>query len=182
MKKSDRTKEMFAEALRGLAEGKPVDKVTVGEICARAGKAPATFYRHFRDKYDLAAWDYARAVGAIMARIGRDGYRWRDTLLDGALFWQERRPYLRNLLQNTGGYDSFSRYMVAENARALSAALDDLGAPSSLETKAYVLAYCAGTVRLAFDWILGRIDCPPEQLAQIMEDCLPLPLRDVLLG
>ena len=68
MKKSDQTKERFAEALRGLAEVKPIGKVTVGEICARAGKAPATFYRHFRDKYDLAEWDHARAVGSIVKK------------------------------------------------------------------------------------------------------------------
>ena len=58
--------EILAESFRELAETKKI----------------ATFYRHFRDKYDLIAWDYAGRMDQIVSRIGNEDYIWRQALLD----------------------------------------------------------------------------------------------------
>lgn len=52
------TKELLGESIHELAQKKPVDKITVREITDNCGMAPATFYRHFHDKYELIAWIY----------------------------------------------------------------------------------------------------------------------------
>ena len=94
-------KEILVESFRELAEKKPADKITVQEIAANCGYSPATFYRHFRDKYDLIAWEYARDVAEIMSRIDGVGYTWRQTLFDGAEYYWQNRTYLKNLFQHT---------------------------------------------------------------------------------
>ena len=66
-------KEILAESFRELAGTKPVDAITVQDIAKNCGYSPATFYRQFRDKYDLIAWAYTRHVADIMRRI--DGGR-----------------------------------------------------------------------------------------------------------
>ena len=49
------TKEILAESFRELAENRPVNKITIQEIVDNCDFSPETFYRHFRDKYDLIA-------------------------------------------------------------------------------------------------------------------------------
>ena len=67
MQMKDRTKLMFAEELEKLLETKPFDKVRVLDLCRQCGTTPQTFYYHFKDKYELAAWvflhDFAYIVG-----------------------------------------------------------------------------------------------------------------------
>ena len=83
------TKELLAEAFRELAAAKPIDKITVKDITENCGYSVATFYRQFRDKYDLIAWDYTRRVEKIMAQVDTDGTAWRQTLTDGAALFSE---------------------------------------------------------------------------------------------
>ena len=77
-------KEILAESFRELAGNKNIDKITIREIVENCGYSPATFYRNFKDKYDLVAWEHAQGVAAIMNRIGEQDYTWKQTLLDGA--------------------------------------------------------------------------------------------------
>ena len=49
-------KDFLAESLELLMQEKPFDKITIKQICDRAGVIRATFYNHFEDKY--AALDY----------------------------------------------------------------------------------------------------------------------------
>ena len=46
-------KEILADSFRELAEQKTVDKITVKDITENCGYSTATFYRQFKDKYDL---------------------------------------------------------------------------------------------------------------------------------
>ena len=52
-------REILADSFRELAETRSVDKITVRDITDNCGYSTATFYRQFKDKYDLIAWQYA---------------------------------------------------------------------------------------------------------------------------
>ena len=104
-------KEILAESFRELARSKPVDKITVPSIIENCGYSKTTFYRLFKDKYDLMAWDYAQRIQAIVSQTENDDYEWKQILWDVASFYNEQKDYLRNLLLHTSGYQSFSRYM-----------------------------------------------------------------------
>ena len=176
-------KELLAASFRELAEKKSIDKITVGDIARNCGYSPATFYRHFKDKYDLIAWDYAKQTEGIMSRINGEDYPWRQTLLDGVRHYASQREYLANLFQHTPGHDSFVQYMTEINFNALKAHLLAMNGKSSLEgeEELYVRLYCLGTVSLTCEWILGKYDCAPEELARVFENSLPGPLRAYLL-
>ena len=47
------TKMVLKKALLELLEHKPVNKITVKEVCERAGLNRATFYAHYTDCFDL---------------------------------------------------------------------------------------------------------------------------------
>ena len=113
-------KELLAESFRELAEKKPVDKITIQEIVDNCDYSMATFYRHFRDKYDLIAWEYVHRTDMIMEKVGIADYTWEDTISDGMIFYTENKVYIQNLIRHTSGHDAFIRYMVEANTKHLT--------------------------------------------------------------
>lgn len=177
------TKEILAESFRELAQKKAIDKITVRDVVENCGYSQATFYRQFKDKYDLIAWDYAHGVSAIMGKIGQDGYIWEQTLIDGAQGFSAQRDYLSNLLRHTEGHDSFIRYMTEINYEALKQHVQTVSGQAELpeDIIMYIRLYCLGTVSLSCEWILGKYQATPEELSEVYIQSLPLPLHPYLL-
>lgn len=176
-------KEILAESFREIAEKKSVDKITVQDIIENCGYSKTTFYRSFNDKYDLMAWDYIRRQQQIMDRTQSADYEWKTTLIEGAMLFNEQKDYLKNLLLHTNGLDSFSRNMKKIHFESLKKCVLNASGMKELDVKTemYVRTYCQGTVDLICDWIMGAYDVPPEALAEVFENCLPIPLRQYLL-
>ncbi len=177
------SKEILAESFQELAESKPIDKITIKDITDNCSYSPATFYRQFKDKYDLIAWQYTQGVARIMDQIGTDNYQWRQALLDGARNFQSQKDYLANLLLHTSGHDHFILYMTDINYDALKSYILKAHGLKALDIKTdmYVRLYCMGTVSLTCEWILGKYQAAPEELAEIYENALPEPLHPYLL-
>ena len=178
------TKEILAESFRELAENRPVDKITIQEIVDNCDFSPATFYRHFGDKYDLIAWDYVHRTTEIMNKIGKDEYEWKDTLWDGMVFYLNNKEYIRNLIKNTSGHDAFVRYMSEANIDHLTKYILKLSGQKQLDddTAIHIRVYCCGTVQTICEWILDNIKCDPDHLAALFEQALPPPLGRILYG
>ena len=175
-------KEILAESFREVAEHRPIDKITIQEIVDNCGYSPATFYRQFRDKYDLIAWDYVHRTTAIMDKIGVDTYQWKHTLVDAVKFYTENREYIQNLLKNTAGHDAFVRYLSEANIGHLTRCILKLNGKKELDndTLIYVRIYCYGTVMTICSWLMGEIVCDEEELAPLFEQALPTPLKPLL--
>lgn len=176
-------KEILAESFRELAETKTVDSITVKDIIENSGYSNATFYRHFHDKYDLIAWEHAQRVAAIMSKIGKDGYTWKQTLYEGALMFERERDYLANLLRHTSGYDAFIRYKVDINYKALRQQILKSISKESLDAAmdAVIRIYVLGTVNMSCEWILGNSTLSTDALAESFVQSLPTILHPYLL-
>lgn len=61
--KRQTTKEILAASFREFATKKTVDKITIQDIADESGYSPATFYRHFSDKFDLIASAFKKYHG-----------------------------------------------------------------------------------------------------------------------
>ena len=105
------TKDILAESFLELINDKRISKITINDITSNCGMTQPTFYNYFKDKYDLIAWAYTSDTGKIMGRIGEQGYEWRDTLYDGARYFDKNRSLVVNALKHTGGRDAFMRQM-----------------------------------------------------------------------
>lgn len=175
-------KELLADSFRELAADKSIDKITVRDVVENCGYSTATFYRHFKDKYDLIAWDYTRDIEKILDRVGKDQTTWRQALSNAAAYYECHKSYLQNLLLHTTGYDSFLRYMNEINHDSLkerillASGLDELDE----KTEMFIRGYCLGTVNLTCEWILGKYAVQKEDLMDIYEKCLPEPLHQYL--
>ena len=175
-------KEILADSFRELAETKAIDKITIRDITENCGYSSATFYRQFRDKYDLIAWAYSRDLEKIMEQVAYDESSWKRTLTDAANYYSEHREYLANLLLHTSGYDAFVRNMTEINYGNLKQAVLQAAGASKPDEKTEMLIrlYVFGTVQFTCEWIVGKHQASPQLLAEVYEQALPEPLRQFL--
>ena len=73
-------KEILADSFLELAQNIPIDRITVREIAENCGYSQATFYRQFRDKYDLIAWNYTKDLEMILEQLDSSELSWRQAL------------------------------------------------------------------------------------------------------
>lgn len=52
------TKKHILDTFNKLLEKKAFEKITVEELCAAAGVSKPTFYRYYRDKYDVMTYNF----------------------------------------------------------------------------------------------------------------------------
>ena len=176
-------KEFLADSFRELAETKNIDKITVQDIVGNCGYSTATFYRHYKDKYDLIAWGYSRDIERILDQVGRDPHSWKHVLEDAADYYACHQGYLASLLLDTTGYDSFVRYMTEINYGSLKNKLLLSYGAGELDEKTEMLirVYCLGTVNLTCEWILGKFSASSAELKEVYELSLPETLKRFLL-
>ena len=175
-------KEILAESFRELAETIPIDKITVKDIVYNCDYSPATFYRQFREKYDLIAYDYVQRTSEIIVNFGTEGYEWIHILTDCMRFFDENRMYMKNLLLHTSGIDSFVRYFADANIEHITKCVLKKSSMKELshDLEVYVRVYIFGTEQLTCGWLLGEFDRTAEQLAELFEKAVPEPLKGYL--
>lgn len=61
--------ELKRKVLRSV--DRPIDAMTVADICARSGISRQTFYKHFKSKYDIAYWYLSLGEDLYLYEIGR---------------------------------------------------------------------------------------------------------------
>ncbi len=174
--KRKNAKELLAESFRELAETKNIDKITVKDIVDNCGYSPATFYRNYKDKYDLIAWYYSEKVFEIQRRVGKeDGYTWQDAYRDGTQFYSENKAYLANLFTYTSGLDSFIHNMTDINYESCKEFLLRYSSEEELDWKTdmQLHLYCLGASKFISEWVLDQIDLTEEQLTEVLVDTLP---------
>ena len=176
------TKDILAESFLELAEARRIDKIRVSDITSNCGMSAPTFYNHFKDKYDLIVWIHTHRVSGIMSKIDKDGYRWRDTLLDGARYYYDNRSYIINALKHTSGQDSFVGYVTRNNIEVLAKEVRRKLMTEYLPPEIYGLIkiYVCGTVHFMLDWLMEETSLTPEQVAQMWEEGMPQPLKQYL--
>ena len=83
--RTEKSKQAITRAFLALRARKPLEKITVRELCDRAQINRSTFYAHYQDVYDLADRLEDAAVQAVLDGIAHPEAVVQDT----ALFTQE---------------------------------------------------------------------------------------------
>ncbi|MBR1938599.1 MAG: TetR/AcrR family transcriptional regulator C-terminal domain-containing protein [Spirochaetales bacterium] len=167
------TKELLVESFRELAQNRTIDKITIKDIVDNCEYSSATFYRHFKDKYDLIAWAYSQDIEIVISKVIQAEKSWKESLFETAKYYSEHKEYLENLLLHTSGYDAFVLNMTEINYKALMKMMVKAGGPVDDEMKMVIRIYVSGTVCLTCEWILGRYKVSPESLAQAYIQAIP---------
>ena len=58
MTESEKKRVAIADSMKILLRTNPIEKITIDQILEKAGVSRRSFYRYFKDKYDLLEWIY----------------------------------------------------------------------------------------------------------------------------
>ena len=166
--KDSYVKEVFHMAMEDLLEKKDFPDITTTEIIECSGLSRTTFYKYFRDKYELAAWKFSALFVQSMTpheftspEYGLEGYSKHISYI------YEKRKYFKSLFGYTG-QNSFRDYytqFAVEMAESIAAQ-----SGQKLSTADYyALSYHSdGAVRVMKEWL--EADCPisVDELCKIL--------------
>ncbi len=103
------TKKVLAYSLKELMKKRPLNKITVGDICEACEMNRKSFYYHFKDKYDLVNWIFYTDFFEDNRQRG-DDMTPGDALVRLCKFFQRNKDFYRVALQETGT-NSFYEYL-----------------------------------------------------------------------
>ena len=89
------SRECLLNALLVLMEKQEFSKITITELCKKAGVTRLTFYRHFESKEDVLQ-DYFYKIFQIFFQecVVNSNYSFIETLSRCFDYWQENRQYI----------------------------------------------------------------------------------------
>lgn len=171
---------VLLEALMELGCAVSFDKVTVKDVCRLAGVSKRTFYNHFRDKYDLAAWGYREGVASCAPVPGAGFYEEQLACLAAVA---AHGAYYGHLFEDTHGADSFRRAIREINRQLYGDRIRRATGHEPDERLNFILdVYLGGLSEAYIDWWREGRPVSAELLARWATEALPESLRDYLEG
>lgn len=175
---SEKMKYKLANAMKELLVHTPVDKITVKQIVDQCDVTRPTFYRHFKDKYDLINWYFDKLVLQSFEQIGM-GHTVGESLTQKFEFIRAEKVFF------TEAFRSDDRNSVKEHDFELILQFyrDLIGRrtsrPLSEELQFLLEMYCRGSVYMTVKWVLGGMKASPREMADKLVDALPPKLAGV---
>ena len=165
------TKMVIRSSLIQLLREKPIAKITVTEICERAGINRATFYAHYADPTELLhsiqtslIEDVSRWIHPALTAVGND---LRNVLTCLMEYIRENAEVCSVLLSDTSdtSFQSLVVSMIEKQFIATWTATRDI----SREDAEYLYAFVAiGSFGLIRKWLADGMKKPVEEMAEII--------------
>lgn len=171
-KRSQNTDEAIIRAAfeAMLMGGKQISKITVREICERAGVNRSTFYAHYMDVYDLFEQVEIRMAemcrDSIMAKVS-GGFR---GMMEGMFqFILEYKEFYQIYFSEAGRSSHIIELMAApfqEQVKGVRSADMGFGIPG--EADYHFSFYTAGVTSMLVTWLQRNCKETPSQLFDIL--------------
>ena len=164
------------EALTRLMQTAPLDDITVADIAAEAHVSRASFYRRFRDKYDLLNSSYELILHSTLLRV-TEGAGWRDSIRQIYRVIGENAMFFKAAFASSDR-NSLERYIFDRTLALERDILETSGVDTSGDGVRYRLcAYVAGGLQLTKDWVASGAAVPLDELVDILVEMVPEPFR-----
>ncbi|MDF2887037.1 MAG: TetR family transcriptional regulator [Lacrimispora sp.] len=170
--KSEKTKYRLADSIKDCMKTRPVDKITVQNIVDGCQMTRQTFYRNFKDKYDLINWYFDKLVLESFAQIGVDKTVCQS-LNEKFQFIQKESVFF------TGAFRSDDYNSLKEHDFGLIMGFyTDLlihrrKEPLGDEISFLLEMYCRGSVYMTVKWVLSGMPQTPKEMAESLVEAMP---------
>ena len=172
------TREKVLIAFNYLLSTRDFHRITVDAIVQKAGISRATFYRHFKDKYDVMNFNYTSILNDSLSGITYTSMEglFERLLLTGKMQGESLLP-----LFATYGPNSFHEYIrdysftAARNIYETQSLYGTLPAYRSLNEKQKIqlMVFCHGAAGFFEEWIKGVHSLSAKDAAAVLYEILP---------
>ncbi|MCI8660786.1 MAG: TetR family transcriptional regulator [Lachnospiraceae bacterium] len=174
----EHTKYRLADSIKRCMKTTPVDRITVKDIVEGCGLTRQTFYRNFKDKYDLINWYFDKMVQKSLGKI-ETGSTVRESLARKLAFILEEKAFFSGAFRsddhNSLKEHDFELILQFYNrllAHRISRPLDE-------NLQFQLEMYCRGSVYMTVKWVLGGMRETPWQMSDRLVDAMPPGLAKV---
>ena len=162
-----RSRKLIIDALADILQEKPLDKITVTEVVARAGINRGTFYAHYTDIPDVIQHLIQDTFTKIRTAISQDPgqlHKLPEVLL--SRIWEilsENMDFYRKVMASSTA--SLMQQQLVEFMIQYLLDNEEIFSPGSHREYELTIRFCAGGLsNLYRDWFSGKLDMPLETL------------------
>lgn len=173
----DRTKRDIVNGLNALIARRDFNDITAKDIMAEAKVSKATFYRYFKDKYDVMNYNYKSILDEALNAEGIGNYR--DLYLRLYNMGTDRLVNISRAFGSTG-INSFERY-IYEYSSSIVEKITRQNRKGKGLTDSEVMqldVFCYGISFMYKKWVNGAYDISAEEAADRLFEMMPPTLRD----
>ncbi len=169
LKKTDRTKRLYCEALLDMCEEKNLSKITIRELAEATGTSRQTFYNNFCDINDLISYlpiNYLKTahMDVLSTENARRAYQYAF----------DHRGFFRQLPAHAG-QNNFRETFITWLEEAYYAKLirEDMPENEKLYRKLGIDIFVIGITNQFLDWCSADFAWPLDILLKAQEEALP---------
>lgn len=178
MDASEKTKYKLAGAVRELMAFTPVDRITVKQIVERCDVTRQTFYRNFKDKYDLINWYFDKLAIVSFRQMGVS-LTLREGLIKKFEFIKGERCFF------TAAFKSEDHNSLLQHDFVLSMILHrhykkEISERDSAGYRVSSGNVLPGSIAMTVQWVTGGMKRSTEDMAELLVRALPPELAELL--
>lgn len=173
----DRTKRDIVNGFNTLIAKRDFDDITAKDIMAEAGVSKATFYRYFKDKYDVMNYNYKSILDESLCAEGVKNYR--DLYLQLYNMGTEKLAIISRAF-GSSGVNSLERFIYEYSSHIVDEITRQNRSGKGL-TNSEVMqldVFCYGISYMYKKWVNGFYDISAEEAADRLFEMMPVTLRD----
>ncbi|MCR5161949.1 MAG: TetR/AcrR family transcriptional regulator [Lachnospiraceae bacterium] len=159
-------------ALISLLENQSLDEVSIKDILRESGVSRSTFYRRYRDKYDLLNKNYQCLLDNTINRIAT-GFSYKKAFFSLYEALREYPAFFRNALSSNDP-NGLKEYIYRESYRMYSELLSMEGFDmKSAYNELLLTGYLRGALEVTCEWAASGMDQSLEMLFEISYELIP---------
>ena len=165
------------DALYALMQTRSIEELTVGEILSRAHVSRSSFYRRYRDKYELLTRSYEHILQSTYLRC-MSGAPWRESAASLYRVLAEHPKFFKHALETTGA-NSLRQYICDISIACYEELLRQHGVDLRSDWKRLSATKCFvyGTLEFTCQWASEGMEDDAEALIDLFLELMPDFLR-----
>jgi len=171
-KDSGDVRQRLADALESCMKEAPLERITVRQITDTCGVSRQTFYRNFRDKYDLVNCYFDELLKKAFQHMGY-GKTAYDSLVHKFTYIREEKLFFRAAFRSDSQNNlrDHDTEMILDFYKKLIST--KTGTFPETAYGPLLEMYCVASVYMTRQWVLAGCSDSPEKMAQLMIEAMP---------
>ncbi|NHM13600.1 TetR/AcrR family transcriptional regulator [Xiamenia xianingshaonis] len=173
-------RERITDATEELLADRDFASLQVKEICERAEISRQTFYRYYRDKYEIIQWHFLCICESTLFEMGRS-LGWDEAEVAAIKAIYARKTLYMKAYQDSKNYQSISAFghrMVRQSL--IETIVEHRKLPLTEELEFQVNYFANATLITFTNWGKKGMRIHPEKFARLLTCCAPRELYELL--
>lgn len=171
-----RNKNILKESFTELLQRQSFKEISVKDIVDNCDVSRSTFYRYFKDKYELMNYFFQSELDVILSNYS-DITDWKKVTHETVHFIYHNKVFFKNII-HFKGQNSFLDHIFEKTHFYFISRLNSFYPNAEIPTELVksVEFYCSGLIFILERWIMNDMKESPDTFCKWAIDFIPMPL------